>query len=162
MQEKAKQPSCPNITDDEREPLLPLATGSTNLKSACTTFPRTTRRKRRGAVTLALIILFLILCFRIFIVTIGDRICFRQRSKPPYFKRQTPSIDLPGHIQRRWAQYSPYHTSGKYETPPDGCRVTQVHVVSSVLSEAIRSPFHEFSSCRGTELDIQSMMILKL
>lgn len=36
------------------------------------------------------------------------------------------------------------NTSGKYKDSPYGCRVTQVHVVSSIFLEAIRSPFHGF------------------
>lgn len=39
---------------------------------------------------------------------------------------KAPPVDLPEKLQKAWAMYSPYFSSGEYVDPPAGCVVSQV------------------------------------
>ena len=80
-------------------------------------------------------------------------------SSEKQLKLKTPHLAIPDAIQRNWGQYSPWFPVEPYSPPPDGCTVTQVHIVSLIN---YTSPFPNFSpyilviasSSKGTELGI--------
>ncbi|ETW86127.1 hypothetical protein HETIRDRAFT_471458 [Heterobasidion irregulare TC 32-1] len=42
---------------------------------------------------------------------------------------KAPPVDLPEKLQKAWAMYSPYFSSGEYVDPPAGCVVSQVNLI---------------------------------
>lgn len=44
-----------------------------------------------------------------------------------------PPLGFPEKIQKRWGQYSPYFPAGGYVSPPEGCSITQVNIVSVIF-----------------------------
>ena len=70
-------------------------------------------------------------------------------------KPVTPSIHLPKSVKQSWAQYTPYYSRSEYTDVPRHCRVTQVNIVSGILSlQAIACLAHaEPFSCSDTERD---------
>lgn len=42
----------------------------------------------------------------------------------------TPQIPIPDSIKHDWGPYTPYFSVSEYLQPPNGCRITQVNLVS--------------------------------
>ena len=126
-------------------------------------WPRTARNTRRRTVTLVVAALIFILCFHLLVVTsVEADLLFRGIRRRPHFRKLTPHVDLPGRVKYSWAQYSPHHTKEKYKDPPEGCKITQAHIVRQSFYNHINPDAHKLLSYSDMAHAIQMMMTLEI